>query len=180
MTTMRVTETKKLFTPEQCDQIIKIGDALPLAPNRVTVKDNPYFRNCLVAWFPLDDETQWIFNKFLGVFTGCKLSRLEVLQYVVYREGMWCGWHMDRTKKNDHSAARTATAILQLSEPEDYQGGNMEILMTDESEVGKEDWETYSTPKSKSSVIFFEGDVCHRITKVTHGVRKALVCWGLE
>jgi len=108
------------------------------------------------------------------------VKRLEVLQYVVYEKGMFCGWHQDNTGKDDHGGDRIVTGILQLSGPDDHDGGDLQILTVDESVIGAEDEESFTCPRDKGSVIFFAGDVVHRVTEVTKGTRRTVVCWGLK
>jgi hypothetical protein len=180
---MKVTETKGLFSEIEIQSILDYGEKLPKEKNRVTPKDDPYFRDCMVAWIDMekDPTTEWMFEKFLPLlFDFPAVNRLEVLQFVTYDVGQYCGWHVDQTKENDHGGDRIVTSILQLSGPDEFQGGNLEILLKDETFPGAGDEEYYTTPKHKGSVIFFAGDVCHRVTQVTEGSRRALVCWGLK
>ncbi len=180
---MKVTETKGLFSEIEIEKIIKYGQSLPTEKNRVTAKDDPYFRNCMVAWIDMNKNPsiEWMFNKFLPLlFDFPEVTRLEVLQFVTYGVGQYCGWHVDQTKENDHGGDRIVTAILELTGPDEFKGGNLEILLKDETFPGAGNEEFYTVPKHKGSVIFFAGDVCHRVTQVTEGVRMALVCWGLK
>ncbi len=178
---MKITETLNLFTAKECDQVVLYGESQPLTKNRIeSGVDDPYFRDCRIAWFNQAPETEWMFNKFLALFAETPVTRLEVLQYTVYAKGMFCGWHLDDTKKDDHGGDRIATAILQLSDSKKYNGGDLQILLEDESFPGADDGKYLTIKPNKGSVIFFRGDVCHRVTKVTRGTRKTLVCWGLK
>ncbi len=177
---MKVTETLGLFTPEECDQVVLYGEDQPLEKNRISKEDDPYFRDCRIHWVHPGPDTGWMFKKFLPLFEGTPVTRMEVLQYTVYGKGMYCGWHIDDTKKNDHGGDRIATAILQLSDADSFDGGDLKILLEDESAPGAGDEKAFTVHKNKGSVIFFEGDVCHRVTKVTRGSRRTLVCWGLK
>jgi len=177
---MKVTETLGLFSREECDDIVIYGERQPLQKNSISKEDDPYFRDCRISWFPPGEKTSWMFKKFLPLFVKTEVSRMEILQYTVYGEGMYCGWHVDDTKKSDHGGDRIVTAILQLSPPESYEGGDLQILTKDETKPGAGDEKFYTVPAKKGSVIFFKGDVCHRVTKVTKGARRTLVCWGLK
>jgi len=180
---MKVTETKGLFTDVELQAVIDYCAKLPMKRNRVTPKDDPDFRSCMVGWIDMekDPSVEWMFKKFFPLlFDYPQVNRLEVLQYVTYLPGEYCGWHVDQTKENDHGGDRIVTSILQLSGPDEFRGGELEILLKDETFPGAGDERFYTTPKRKGSVIFFAGDVCHRVTQVTEGVRRALVCWGLK
>jgi PKHD-type hydroxylase len=183
MTQMKVTETKGLFSDSEIQAVLDYGTALPKQKNRVTPKDDPYFRDCMVAWIDMekDPAVEWMFKKFTPLFYDFpQITRLEVLQFVTYGVGQYCGWHVDQTKENDHGGDRIVTSILQLSDPSEFDGGNLEILLKDETFPGAGDEEFYTVKPRKGSVIFFAGDVCHRVTQVTRGARRALVCWGLK
>ncbi len=183
MTQMKVTETKGLFKESEIAEILAYGIALPQEKNRVTEKDDPNFRNCMVAWIDMqkDPAIEWMFNKFLPLlFDFPEVNRLEVLQFVTYGVGEYCGWHVDQTKEDDHGGDRIVTSILQLTDPSEFDGGHLEILLKDETFPGAGDEEFYTVKPRKGSVIFFAGDVCHRVTQVTRGARRALVCWGLK
>jgi PKHD-type hydroxylase len=177
---MKVTETLGLFTPEECDQVVLYGESQPLKKNTISKEDDPYFRDCRISWFNPNEENGWMFKKFLPLFVDTPVTRMEVLQYTVYGKGMYCGWHIDDTKKDDHGGDRIATAILQLSDADSYDGGDLKILLEDESSPGAGDEKAFTVHKNKGSVIFFRGDVCHQVTKVTKGARRTLVCWGLK
>jgi hypothetical protein len=181
MTTMKVDQIEKVFTLDDCAKIMEYGDQFTLEKNRVTDEDDPYFRDCQLTWLGPCEATGWMFGKFPGIFKGYPITRLEVLQYTVYRVGHYCEWHVDNTGKTDHGGDRIVTAIVQLSRPSDYEGGDLQILTKDSEIMGdKENVEFYTVKPKQGAVIFFAGDVCHRVSKVTKGVRKVLVCWGLK
>jgi PKHD-type hydroxylase len=58
--------------------------------------------------------------------------------------------------------------VLQLSDPDEYEGGNLEILSSREPTV---------IEKKKGLVSVFPSYILHRVTPVTSGVRKTLVVW---
>ena len=58
---------------------------------------------------------------------------------------------------------------MQLSDPDDYEGGNVQLL--DEGN------NSYFAPRKRGTMIFFDSRTQHRVLKVTKGVRKSLVGW---
>ena len=64
---------------------------------------------------------------------------------------------------------RKLSFVLQLSDPDDYEGGNLQLL----DEVGK----SYIAPRERGAVILFDSRTQHRAQKVRKGVRKSLVGW---
>lgn len=178
---MKVDEITGVFSPEECQKIIEYGDQFPLEKNRISSEDDPYFRDCRLTWLGVCPDTEWMFNKFPPIFKDYPVSRLEVLQFTVYKEGHYCEWHVDNTGKSDHGGDRIVTAIVQLTDPAEYEGGVLQILTKDSEKPGdKDDVEYISIPPKLGAVIFFAGGVCHRVTPVTRGERKVLVCWGLK
>jgi predicted 2-oxoglutarate/Fe(II)-dependent dioxygenase YbiX len=109
----------------------------------------------------------------------------ETLQYTVYEEGNFYNWHNDAGLQNAHvpsnsdiksnfinencELVRKLSFSLQLSDPEDYDGGHLQLL----DEEGK----SYIAPKRKGSLILFDSRTPHRVRKVTRGIRKSIVGW---
>ena len=116
----------------------------------------------------------------------------ECMQYTHYGEGSYYHWHVDggietaykpvsgeRTYNQemllqDHvvqnsDLVRKLSFVLQLSNPEDYDGGELQI----EDSLGG----VMSAPKTKGIIIFFDSRTRHRVSKVTRGLRKSLVGW---
>ena len=66
---------------------------------------------------------------------------------------------------------RKLSFTLQLSHPDDYEGGNVELI----DEAGK----NYIAPRQRGSMILFDSRTQHRVNKVTKGERKSIVGWVL-
>jgi len=119
----------------------------------------------------------------------------ESMQYASYGVGEYYHWHTDssipvqykpqiqtsaRESTKDDNYLRERTAIenelvrkisfsLQLSDPDDYEGGNIQFI--DESN------KNYIAPRQKGSLIIFDSRTKHRVCKVRSGVRKSIVGW---
>jgi predicted 2-oxoglutarate/Fe(II)-dependent dioxygenase YbiX len=116
----------------------------------------------------------------------------ESLQYTVYGEGEYYGWHNDAGLatyykpmaggNRGHGEAIAADFInencekvrklsfsLLLSDPDTYEGGNLQLL----DEMGK----SYIAPRQRGTIILFDSRAQHRVQKVKSGVRKSLVGW---
>jgi PKHD-type hydroxylase len=116
----------------------------------------------------------------------------ETLQYTVYGEGEYYGWHNDagietlyKPQSNGnrgHGEAlfhdfvnincelvRKLSFSLQLSNPDDYEGGQFQLL----DEHGK----SYIAPRQRGTIILFDSRTQHRVRPVTSGVRKSIVGW---
>lgn len=114
----------------------------------------------------------------------------EALQYTKYNEGMFYGWHNDAGISNHYKPTsianigntrgidfinqnaelvRKISFSLQLSNPDDYEGGNLELV----DESGK----SYIAPRQQGNLILFDSRTRHRVTEITKGVRKSIVGW---
>ena len=119
----------------------------------------------------------------------------ESMQYARYGVGEYYHWHSDTSipvqykpqiqisateSTTDDNYLRERAAIknelvrkisfsLQLSDPDDYEGGNIQFI--DESN------QNYIAPRQKGSLIIFDSRTKHRVCKVRSGVRKSIVGW---
>lgn len=119
-------------------------------------------------------QHSWLFGKLLEV---CKqvnqqhfgmdlFGYTEPLQISEYGEGSFFNWHMDMG--NGRNSVRKLSFVVQLSDPSDYDGGNLEIMAGPEP---------YAFPRSRGSMILFPSFVMHRVTPVTSGTRLSAVGW---
>jgi PKHD-type hydroxylase len=116
----------------------------------------------------------------------------ESLQYTVYGEGEYYGWHNDAgidglykpvsagnrgnggeiaqdfINENCEKVRKLSFSLL-LSDPDTYEGGNLQLM----SESGK----SYVAPRQRGVMILFDSRAQHRVQKVTKGVRKSIVGW---
>jgi len=118
----------------------------------------------------------------------------ESMQYTSYCEGQYYQWHSDDDYgshvasirpnssntfektvddyynylqiKTEH--VRKLSFSLLLSDADDYEGGNFQILN------GKD---SYFAPRQRGTLIIFDSRMLHRVLKVTKGQRKSLVGW---
>lgn len=115
----------------------------------------------------------------------------ENMQYTLYSPGEFYDWHLDEGlselykpqscgNRNTPNAAqdflnaniekvRKLSVIVQLSDPEEYNGGNVEII--DES------GNPYIVPRTRGTVVIFDSRSRHKVHPITKGLRKSLVAW---
>ena len=81
-------------------------------------------------------------------------------------------WHTDTHLHADSNASQRKLSIsIQLSDPNDYEGGDLEFCDGNLSCIPREKL------RGKGTVIIFPSFVTHRVTPVTKGVRHSLVSW---
>lgn len=114
----------------------------------------------------------------------------ESMQFTSYSEGEFYGWHNDAGISNQYKPVtvgnrseglaqdflnekiemvRKLSFVVQLSDPDDYEGGNLQLL--DES------GNSYIAPRRRGTIILFDSRTQHRVLKVKKGTRKSLVGW---
>lgn len=99
---------------------------------------------------------------------GFELSRITRMpHYVEYHAGKGhFHWHNDYSHESGE-APRKLTVVIQLSAPEDYDGGRFETF----GPVGA------TAPRERGTIFCLPSIIPHRVLPVTRGVRKAIVAW---
>lgn len=131
-------------------------------------------RRSQVYWIPKTKEYIELYTEILKAAVACnaefyqfKLSGLpEKIQYTVYTEndkGHY-DWHIDM---GPMEVNRKLSVVVQLSDPSEYEGGDLEINNGKIVQVEKE----------KGTMILFPSYMLHRVTPVTKGTRRTLVAW---
>ena len=76
---------------------------------------------------------------------------------------------------------RKLSLTIQLSDPEDYEGGMFEQRILRKNDEGDLNAITNSLEsiKPRGSLLVFPGFVYHRVMPVTKGTRRSLVAWAV-
>lgn len=90
------------------------------------------------------------------------------MQYTEYGPGQFYNWHTD-CYKGHSEVVRKLSFTLQLSDPNEYEGGEFQLLNYQDR--------MYCAPKEKGTIIIFDSLSKHRVTRITSGRRKSLVGW---
>ena len=173
-----VTTNEPVFTPEQCQEIIKIGREQPKQNAQVGINKNGEVdlkkRTSDISWIPFDkaipmysliEELMLKINNNHFGFEGTKLT--EQAQYTEYQSGGFYDWHVDNDVVFEKEPpVRKISMTLALSPDDEYEGGGLELM-----ENGK-----FVRPK-QGHAIFFASFCRHRAVEVTRGVRRSLVMW---
>ena len=171
------------FSKEDLAKIIALGESLPKQSGRIfsdpegkSIETVERQRRCQVSWIEFNEESRWLYEA-LGKFVG-ELNAgwfgfdlfgfVDNLQYTVYEQtesgpGHY-DWHIDM---GCTAAPRKLSITVNLSEPEEYDGGNLEFR----------DLSTKQVKRDAGMVHAFPSWAAHRVTPVTRGVRRSLVGW---
>lgn len=135
---------------------------------------NPSIRRSQVAWMRNSADTAWVFERLAGVAVRSNAENFrldltgfgEQLQLTTYRDtdsGTY-GWHQDF----NGSISRKLSIVMQLSDPADYDGGDLQIFT---SAVPT------TVPKKRGLIALFPSFAVHQVTPVIRGSRQSLVAW---
>lgn len=168
------------FTTEQLDEIVSICDGYPKQEASVGTKGEveSTVRKTEVSWIDYNANTGFIYDglgniarQLNGQFFNLDIWGFqEHLQYTVYgNEESHYTWHMDRgMSRNSGSAPRKLSLVMQLSDPSEYEGGDLQIFTQAEP---------ITIEKKRGLIVAFPSFVMHRVTPVTSGIRKTMVVW---
>lgn len=129
-------------------------------------------RNTTIAWAPRNHWLEGVMannivyaNREAGWNFKADIS--EQVQLAEYSEGNYYGWHVDTFFLANQPTDRKLTAVIQLNDPSEYEGGELQI-----KDSGVE-----SIPLQKGSIVVFPSYLTHQATKVTRGTRYSGALW---
>lgn len=162
-----------VFTPEECQKIIEIGNNLIEFEGNIFGNNNN-IRKSSVSWIYPNQESSWIFRKLTDAvmhlnsqYFGFNLfSFSEGLQFTRYYEpdGHY-SMHIDKTTRG---SIRKLSISIQLNDSSEFEGGD--LLFHFGSSPQK--------PEMKQGkMAAFPSYVLHEVNPVTRGIRYSLVAW---
>ena len=173
-----------VFDAALCDEIITLGGKLDTCKAEVgehgRYEDS---RRADIAWaHPTNKEWLWVRNhiqmlmiKANAEFFDVDCRWLPALQFTTYDEAVKGCFdkHLDNFFHKALGAYdRKLSAVLQLSDPDSYEGGYLALDLPNE-DVGP----APEIMRQRGSVIVFPSFVYHEVSPVTKGRRHSLVAW---
>lgn len=98
------------------------------------------------------------------------LSNISEIQYARYDEGCFFKRHTDSIYIPGTNSERTLTFSINMSDPSEYDGGELVVFDKEENEIA-------ALSKEIGSYIIFPSVFLHEAKEVTRGIRRAIVCW---
>lgn len=131
-------------------------------------------RRSKISWLNKDHDTAWVFEKLSDVVSSLNAQffrfdltgfgePMQLTNYDQSDHGMY-GWHQDYNTK----ISRKLSIVLQLTDPAQYEGGNLQVLTSGEPQTIR---------KQRGLVAAFPSHTLHQVTPVTQGSRQSLVAW---
>lgn len=165
-----------LLSPTDCESIINYCLKFPIHTATVGTDSSvdTKIRKNFVRWIPWDNETEKVFalirntvfesnQKFWGMDLAGYAEQLQFTQYTA--GGDHYDWHTDIG--DGVLSLRKLSVTIQLSDPETYQGGDLELRGGVEVTANRD----------RGNVTIFPSWMPHRVTPVTKGERFSLVVW---
>lgn len=153
------------------------------ADGRAMVGGNPdkenldKIRRSNVDWLTKNNETAWVFERLGHVVSSLNSEyyrfdltgfgeALQLANYNSSEHGMY-GWHQDYGG-NKNTASRKLSLTLQLTDPSEYEGGNLQVMTA---------LNPLNVRKRRGLIAVFPSYIVHQVTPVTQGSRQSLVAW---
>jgi PKHD-type hydroxylase len=131
-------------------------------------------RRSEIKWLSKNSESAWVFERLAHVasnlntdYFGFDLTGfgepLQLTNYHENRQGEY-KWHQDFGV----GISRKLSMVLQLSDPSEYEGGELQILTSKQPT---------NMQKKRGLITVFPAWTLHQVTPVVKGTRQTLVAW---
>jgi PKHD-type hydroxylase len=132
-------------------------------------------RKSKIKWIYHSVESHWLYEKLINMSEEANNALwkfdlrgvIDSIQLSEYEEnGGHYDWHVDIGP--DPINHRKISMVVQLSDPEDYSGGDLMLWNNQTPSIA---------PKGIGSVTLFPSFMMHKVSKMEKGERKSLVLW---
>jgi len=163
---------------EHCDEVIRLGEESLAQSGKSGVAGkgvNPDIRQSTITWLAPSRATRALYRRVERTtlaandrfFHFSVIGMSEALQFARYGPDRdHYDWHQDIG--DGPATLRKISIIVQLSPPDAYEGGDVELLISTRAA---------RLPRDRGAAILFPSYQLHRVTPVTAGTRYSLVCW---
>ena len=165
-----------LFLPHEVDRILGFWDDDKTIKASISGKDtyNDELRQSSVMFIDNNEDNNWIYRKLASLAINCNNEKYwfdllgfhQELQLTRYSKGDFFDWHLDFGA--GEISARKLSMTIQLSEPDEYEGGDLQFMINDK---------IVNAPREKGTIIIFPSFIIHRVTPITKGKRQSIVGW---
>ena len=139
---------------------------------------NTSYRQTNIAWIPKGTVVEKLLHSHVGLANmqagwNFTVTDMEAAQFAEYTKGHFYDWHKD-VALNPATPHRKLSISVNLSDPKDYEGGDLEL----KNYWGTQDLKMPTAElRKQGTVIVFPSMLMHRVTEVTKGKRYSLVQW---
>jgi PKHD-type hydroxylase len=167
------------FAPDDCARLIAaVGEGGLREGGLVRSGADQQLRRAEIAWVDDLPGCDWLMPQAMRLTSDVNRDRFgfdltdfgesaQIARYGAERQGHF-GWHSD-IGAGTWAAKRKLTIVVQLSAPDTYEGGALEIWP---------DATAQTAPRAQGLATIFPSFQLHRVTPVTTGTRWSLTLWA--
>lgn len=176
---------KNRYSPDECRKIIEDSSDIRVEQARIGIngelKETDYRRSQLKFIQKTNEKFEWLFHDIwkLGMeaneeWFNFDIERFNFIQLAEYSDkyhGEYKRHHDVFWLNNDPKYHRKMTCVIQLTDPNVYEGGDLELYDLCGRYPNAEDI------RSQGTMIFFPSFINHAALPVTKGTRHSLAIW---
>lgn len=166
------------FSSGQCDRLTVIAQSATSQDAKLVGNNRDHnLRRADLVWVDDVPGQGWVMAQIIDIVRAANRTfsfdltafheSPQIASYDADREGHF-DWHAD-IGDGALASQRKLTMVAQLSSPDDYDGGRLELMPSAQVLVAKSE---------RGSVTVFPSYVLHRVTPVTRGLRRSLTIWA--
>ena len=167
------------FSAEDCDQIVAMAEAAPSRDARLVGQTQDHnLRRADLVWLDDVPGSDWVMDRIIDLVREANRETFnfdlqsfsesaQVARYDSAREGHF-DWHSD-IGDGPLARQRKLTMVVQLSAPQDYTGGLLEVMPSSHAQQAS---------AARGDATIFPSFLLHRVTPVTAGLRHSLTIWA--
>ena len=166
------------LSPAECVAAVALAQATGLRAGRLVGQVASDLRRADLAWVDDLPEAGWIMDRMVRVVADANRAAFDfalddfaesaqIARYGAAGRGHF-DWHTD-IGTGALAARRKLTIVVQLSDPADYSGGQLEL---------QPDSHVQAADATQGTAMLFPSFVLHRVTPVTTGTRWSLTLWA--
>ena len=167
------------FSAPDCDDLCALARAAPQEDAGLVGGQTAHaIRRADLVWLEDHPQADWVLTRMAHIVAqanresfGFDLEEFaespQIARYGAERQGHF-DWHSD-IGAGALAAKRKLTIVVQLSDPAEYEGGQLEL---------RPDAAITTSPRQKGMAMVFPSFVLHRVTPVTAGERLSLTLWS--
>ena len=174
----------KKLSKEYCEAIVTEANTIPRESASLGVSGNnvnldwrksqiAFIQRDMPQWTGLFDDIWKLVCQANNDWFNFHISKFDYIQYAEYNsdiKGEYKRHHDVFYMNNDPVYHRKLSAVIQLTDPDEYDGGDFEMYGID-SQIPKDQF------RNQGSVIVFPSFIEHAALPVTRGVRHSLAIW---
>jgi PKHD-type hydroxylase len=175
---------KSIFTKSECDLILNAGLKIPDQKAKMGVDslatDSSYRKSNIRFIKKENAQFNFLFDKMWRLaieanndwfnFHITKLDYIQLAEYTAEERGEYKKHHDVFWMNKDAHYHRKLTCVVQLTDPNEYEGGDFELFDVSEN-PNKE------AIRERGTAIFIPSFILHAATPVTKGKRHSLAVW---